>query len=144
MNETYNIKTITNWPLYGKLEEFAKNVSIAMEKYWKQQNFTHNVAPRCMLVSVGGRYAKLGHFEQYVVTEGGDKQYKCTSVYCFVDILTGDLLKGTWRAPVKNGVRGNLNDKNLLDKFTIHGPVYKTGGGCYDTVSNYLKLKSAT
>jgi hypothetical protein len=34
------------------------------------------------------------------------------------------LLKGTWKAPVAKGVRGNVKDANVLTKFTEHGPAY--------------------
>jgi hypothetical protein len=34
------------------------------------------------------------------------------------------LLKGTWKAPVAKGVRGNVKDANVLTKFTEYGPAY--------------------
>jgi hypothetical protein len=48
------------------------------------------------------------------------------SIYCFVDmmtgdLLTGDLLTGGWKAPAKNGVRGNLNDPNWPLAFDWFG-----------------------
>lgn len=47
------------------------------------------------------------------------------SVHSFVDTTNGDILKGSWKAPVKNGVRGNiLDDDNGLSKVNWHGPLY--------------------
>ena len=37
------------------------------------------------------------------------------SVHSFVDKTTGNILKGNWKAPVKNGIRGNVFAKNCLD-----------------------------
>ena len=51
----------------------------------------------------------------------------------------GDLLKGTWKAPVAGAVRGNLKDADLLKKFDIHGPCYLSGGGCFPSIYNELK-----
>jgi hypothetical protein len=34
------------------------------------------------------------------------------SVVCFVDMTTGDILKGMSKGPVKNGVRGNLHTED--------------------------------
>jgi hypothetical protein len=42
-------------------------------------------------------------------------------------MTSGDLLKGSWKAPVANGVRGNVKETNVLDKFTEHGPKYLRG-----------------
>lgn len=60
------------------------------------------------------RYVRLVHSEY-----GKDR-----SVYCFVDTTNGDLLKGSWKAPVKNGVRGNIFDKETYSNFNHYGPKY--------------------
>ena len=45
-----------------------------------------------------------------------------SSVICFVDPETGAIMKGSWKAPVKNGVRGHVaNGKNPLAAFTQRG-----------------------
>jgi len=46
------------------------------------------------------------------------------SVYCFLNSQNGDLLKGSWSAPVKNGVRGNIYNglQEWKAKFYWHGP----------------------
>ena len=116
--------SIETLPFFDQLNKFGLAVSEMIARKWKDAAFTHNAAPRVMVESVGKRYIKLARFEQVPAHSGN---YKSTSVYCFVDKTNGDLLKGSWKAPVANGVRGNLvNDSMdvLLKKFTEYGPAY--------------------
>jgi len=46
----------------------------------------------------GKRYARVAR---------KDRSGSC-SVVCFIDMNNGDILKGSWKAPVKNGVRGSI------------------------------------
>ena len=47
------------------------------------------------------------------------------SVYCFIDTTNGDILKGSWKAPVKNGVRGNIfSGDHGADRVNHHGCIY--------------------
>lgn len=46
------------------------------------------------------------------------------SVYCFVEIASGDVLKGSWKAPVKNGKRGNIFDPNVANCLDWSGLKY--------------------
>ena len=110
-----------NTPHQSALNAFIAGVNKKIEAYWLNNGFTFNTPPVVGVVSTGKRYAKLGKFEQIPHKTG---PFKCNSVYCFFDIATGDLLKGSWKAPVANGVRGNVNEANVLDKFTQHGPAY--------------------
>jgi len=52
------------------------------------------------------------------------KTWESKSVYCFLNSLNGDLLKGSWAAPVKNGLRGNIYNglQEWEAKFYWHGP----------------------
>lgn len=62
-----------------------------------------------------------------VVNETTDSTpfYKNISVFCFVDIETGNILKAAgWKAPAK-GVRGNI--KNGANDVTAYGAVYLRG-----------------
>jgi hypothetical protein len=46
------------------------------------------------------------------------------SVYCFIDLATGDILKpASWKGPAK-GVRGNINGPTPLAGCSPHGVVY--------------------
>lgn len=132
----YNLSNISEWPHFAALVKFGETVTKAIAKEWNRNGFTHNTPPQVRIDSIGGRYIKLTEFEQTPSLTG---PFKSRRVYCFVDLTNGDLLKGSWKAPVKNGVRANLNDVNVFDKFTVYGPAYLTGGGGFATVSSILK-----
>lgn len=51
-------------------------------------------------------YATIGPRYARIVREEG-RNGGC-SVVCFIDLTNGDILKGSWKAPVKNGRRGNI------------------------------------
>lgn len=113
-----NLETFTNTPHYANLVKFVEGVNQKIEDYWNRNNFTFAKPDKVMVHSIGGRYAKLAvHRER-------DGKYEAESVYCFFDFDNGDLLKGTWKAPVAKGVRGNVNEPDVLNKFTEHGPAY--------------------
>ncbi len=118
MNKTDAIDALKN---DMPLTDFIRGVNKKINDYWNLYNFTHNDAPVIMVESVGRRYAKLAQCQKVPHLTG---PLVATSVYCFYDFATGDLLKGTWKAPVANGVRGNVKDPNVLDKFTEYGPAY--------------------
>jgi hypothetical protein len=47
------------------------------------------------------------------------------SVYCFINTENGDILKGSWKAPVKKGVRGNIfSGDHGVDRVNHHGCIY--------------------
>ena len=104
------------------LTDFIRGVNKKISDYWTRMNFTHAEAPIVMVESIGKRYAKLAKFTLNPIT----RKLEAESVYCFYDIANGDLLKGSWKAPVANGVRGNVKDPNVLSRFTEHGPAYLT------------------
>jgi hypothetical protein len=133
----YNLSNITEWPLFPELEKFGADVTQAKAIEWKNANFTHAPAPQVRITSVGARYIKLATFEL-------NRTWKAASVFCFVDLTNGDILKGSWKSPVRDGVRGNLKDKDILSKVTTYGPVYLVGGGGFNTVANILKNASVT
>jgi hypothetical protein len=116
-----NTDAVINSPHYPALVKFIEGVNRLSAEYWARNNFTYNTAPVVMVSSVGKRYAKLAKMERRPHLTG---PLVATSVYCFCDLVTGDLLKGTWKAPVANGIRGNLTDPNVLTKFSEHGPKY--------------------
>jgi hypothetical protein len=101
------------------LTDFIRGVNKKINDYYTRNNFTFNDPPLVMVESVGKRYAKLAVCEKKPAHTG---PLVAKSVYCFYDFNNGDLLKGSWKAPVANGVRGNVKDPNVLDKFTEHGP----------------------
>lgn len=106
------------------LVSFIDGVNKMLQDYWTESNFTHNDPPKAMISNVGRRYAKIAVFEKRPAHTG---PYVAERVYCFYDLTNGDLLKGTWKAPVANGVRGNVSEANVLTKFNWHGPKYLFG-----------------
>jgi hypothetical protein len=115
-----NTNKVTNSPHYPALVKFIEGVNAKILAYWTRNKFTHMKPPVVMVSSVGKKYAKLAQMEDW--KDNG--KWEARSVYCFFDINTGDLLKGTWDAPVAKGIRGNVNDTDVLSKFTEHGPGY--------------------
>ncbi len=118
-----NTTLVTNSPHYANLVKFIDGVNAKMAAYWNRNGFTHMKCPIVQIASIGPRYAKLAHMED----RKGTGKWEASSVYCFFDFTNGNLLKGTWKAPAANGVRGNVNEPNVLDKFTEHGPAYLRG-----------------
>lgn len=62
---------------------------------------------------MGKRYVR-------VFTNNGTQRF----VHTFVDMTNGNILKGSWKAPVKNGVRGNIMDPNVSKVINHNGPNY--------------------
>ena len=110
-----------NSPYLNDLTKFIEGVNVKIETYWNEQGLTYNTPGVVQVVSVGKRYAKLAKMERKPWKTG---PLVAASVYCFFDIFNGNLHKGTWSAPVNNGVRGNVTDPNVLDTFDWHGPKY--------------------
>jgi hypothetical protein len=79
-----------------------------------QKEFPNTSFPTQVSYEVGRRYVRVVKFN------GCQK-----SVHCFVDSTNGDILKGSWKAPVANGVRGNIYaDDHGLSCVDWHGPKY--------------------
>ena len=114
-------EVITKAPFYPALVKFIEGVNQMIREYWTRNRFTHNSPPTIMIESVGRRYARIAEYELRPALVGTPSP---SSVYCFLDLTNGDLLKGSWKAPVANGVRGNLSDPHVLNHFTALGPAY--------------------
>lgn len=78
--------------LHIALEDFKKIIDTAYEKHWKDMDFSYAPPPK-----VNYKIAKK--FAKFIIE---------TSVYCFVDLTTGDIFKPAgWQAPAKHA-RGNI------------------------------------
>lgn len=106
------------------LTDFIRGVNKIINNHWTSSGFVHNDAPLVMVDSVGPKYAKLAVYEKRPAKTG---PLVAERVYCFYNHTNGDLLKGSWKAPVAKGVRGNVKDVNVLEKFDWHGPKYLRG-----------------
>jgi hypothetical protein len=103
------------------LTDFVRGVNKKINDHWTDSGLDYNDPPLVMVDKVGPKYAKLAVYEKQPHKTG---PLVASRIYCFYDHRTGDLLKGTWNAPVAKGVRGNVKDPNVLDKFDWHGPKY--------------------
>lgn len=73
---------------------------------------------RTVTIEFGRKYAKLISCD----VRGGVESAQ--SVYCFVDLGTGDILKAaTWRAPAKHA-RGNVLRADRMQSVTAYGANY--------------------
>lgn len=64
--------------------------------------------------SKGPRYARI-------ILE--DRDVLSRRIHTFIDLSNGDILKGSWKAPVKNGVRGNIF-RDYAKAITQYGAAY--------------------
>ena len=101
------------------LDNFITECQSLVDHYWESMGFNstdfmRSNKPVITKTEGGKRYIRLVKFEHG----------KPSSVYCFVDTTNGDVLKGSWKAPVKNGVRGNIFKGKAADYMTNYGPAY--------------------
>lgn len=68
---------------------------------------------------------ELDRNRRYIRVVKGDSMGGGRSVYCFIDKTNGNILKGSWKSPVKNGVRGNIySGDHGADRVNHHGCEY--------------------
>lgn len=84
------------------------------------EKISDQVAPGsyCKGVKLGFQRLKT-NYRVFTVEEG-----QARSVHCFIEIATGDVMKGSWKAPVKNGVRGNIFEEDVSRFIGWMGPKY--------------------
>lgn len=72
---------------------------------------------------LGNRYARIVR----TVWIGSGRASRCA--YCFIDLKNGDMLRtGTWKAPAKNAVRGNIFAPDFgLSRCDVSGLKYIRG-----------------
>lgn len=101
-----------------KLNEYQKVVEQLQQDYWTHMKFTYAPVPKVELVH-GNRYVKVMVVEY---SFNGDRV--SSHPHTFIDKTNGDILKtATYKAPQKNGVRGNIfNDYS--NKINHHGAIY--------------------
>lgn len=73
---------------------------------------------RTVLVEFGRRYAKL------ISMDVRNGETSAHSVFCFVDMTNGDILKAaSWKSPAKHA-RGNVFSDDRMNAVTAYGAVY--------------------
>lgn len=102
--------TTTTSPTQVALDAFVSKAQAMIDEYM-EKHFALNTK-KTLSVEPGRRYARI------VVT---DTQ---RSVYCFVDMLNGDILKAeSWRKPAKHA-RGNIFDADPIQNMGPYGANY--------------------
>jgi hypothetical protein len=102
--------------IMARLNDYVALVTDLNADYWTRMGFTHKPAPVASIDSIGKRYAKI--------IVGGN------TVHSFIDMDNGDILKGTWKAPIRTpkkglAVRGNIfSDDVGKSNINNHGPKY--------------------
>ena len=86
-----------------KLTEYVNLIQSLIDKHWIDSGFKFALSP-LVETNEGSRYIRIVKSDRRLDgVIAGSK-----SVHTFVDKTNGDILKGSWKAPVKNGVRGNI------------------------------------
>ena len=100
------------------LDAYVQAVQKMQNDYWKAMKFTF-ADPPTVVLELKQKYAKL------VKVDGLNGSQ---SVHSFVDLSNGDILKGTWKAPIRTkkglAVRGNINEGHPSEYVNEHGPHY--------------------
>ncbi len=105
------------------LESFRFALETALCKHKDASNPQGKGVPFVKL-EMGKKYCRVVHGEIH----GCQECHTCA--YCFVDLSNGDILKPAgYKAPAKNGARGNILGADPLKGCGAYGVEYKRGGG---------------
>ena len=110
-----------------RIYEYITVVQTMNDNYWKVMGYTHGPAPEVDVIW-GKKYAKVVTNNRHFVDGGRGIEYGQSTVHTFVNMENGDILKGSWKAPVKNGVRGNIFADDIgASCVNEYGTVYLKG-----------------
>ena len=110
-----------------RIYEYITVVQTMNDNYWKVMGYTHGTAPEVDVIW-GKKYAKVVTNTRHFVDGDRGIEYGQSTVHTFVNMENGDILKGSWKAPVKNGVRGNIFADDIgASCVNEYGTVYLKG-----------------
>jgi hypothetical protein len=111
----------TSPEIAAALEQFVA-VMQAMQDAYHARRYANVPSPIFSVDPAGRKYARI------VKT---DRNGSSRSVYCFVDLSNGNILKADgWKKPEPMKYRrGNVVERDYLTTCGPHGVVYLTGGG---------------
>lgn len=110
-----------------RIYEYITVVQTMNDNYWKVMGYTHGPAPEVDVIW-GKKYAKVVTNNRHFVDGDRGIEYGQSTVHTFVNMENGDILKGSWKAPVKNGVRGNIFADDIgASCINEYGTVYLKG-----------------
>jgi len=101
------------------LDKYVDMITDLLAEYWTRNSYTHSPAPTAKIHNVGERFARIS------IAEDG----KSVSLHSWIDMKTGDIIKGSWKAPIRTkkglAIRGNILSADLgRSKIDYHGPKY--------------------
>lgn len=101
------------------IQAFVDDAQAIVDTY-RQENFPR-LDPVVLSVEMGRKFAKIVRSCRSLKTN----ELYDRSVYCFLDVTNGDVLKAaSWKAPAK-GARGNIFDETKgLGRITPYGAEY--------------------
>jgi hypothetical protein len=100
------------------LETFLTKLQAMMDTYYLK-TYPKSAMGAKVTADPGRRYVRIWSESTQDGRVTGSK-----SAYCFIDTLTGDVLKAaTWKGPTKHA-RGNIFDSNPISGCGPHGTVY--------------------
>lgn len=104
-----------------ELETFRAALENAFNKH-KEQNNPQSQGIPFVKLEMGKKNCRVVKGEKFGAQE-------ChTSAYCFIDLASGDILKPAgYKAPAKNGARGNILGENPLNGCGPYGVNYLKG-----------------
>jgi hypothetical protein len=107
-----------------QLYKYMDVVQKLQDEYFERAGFTHSPSDYIQ-VHFGSKYAKVIKRSRGYDNDGKEIFRDGQCVHSFVNMQNGDILKGSWKAPVKNGVRGNIFSDDCGESvITEHGPKY--------------------
>lgn len=74
-----------------------------LTKYCNERNICAHIYSYVFTVEYGAKNARIVKSEKW-----GDKEPTNRSAFCFIRLEDGAILKGSWKGPVKNPVRGSI------------------------------------
>ena len=111
----------------ARIYEYITVVQTMNDNYWKVMGYTHGPAPEVDVIW-GKKYAKVVTNNRHFVDGDRGIEYGQSTVHTFVNMENGDILKGSCKAPVKNGVRGNIFADDIgASCVNEYGTVYLKG-----------------
>lgn len=105
--------------LKQRLELYIQGVQEMVKANWEEYKFTYAPVPK-VEIEEGNRYIRV-KVNEYDFA--GVK--KRSQIHTFIDRTNGDILKAaTWKAPQKNGVRGNIFNEEPTTGVNYFGAIY--------------------
>lgn len=106
------MKEVTN----ERIQEFTDKCQEKINKNHKAKEWSGE--PTKLVIQWLKKYIRISEIR--------DGEEESTSVYCFVEISTGNILKpSTYTAPEKQRIRGNIwNDNHDIQEMTAYGCRY--------------------